>query len=143
MNKVAARLTVVSIGTRDHAAMRAFYERLGWTVHATGDFARFDTAGATVALYPIELLAEEVNSPVPDQRGFGGMTLAINVEERYGVDATIDAARSAGANILAEPIDRDWGGRSAYFADPEGNVWEVAWVPGTSFDRLGSIGWNG
>ena len=22
--------------------------------------------------------------------------------------------------MLAEPADRDWGGRSAYFADPEG-----------------------
>ena len=23
----------------------------------------------------------------------------------------------------------DWGGRTAYFADPEDNYWEVAWVP--------------
>ena len=25
--------------------------------------------------------------------------------------------------------DAFWGGRSSYWADPEGNVWEVAWLP--------------
>ena len=23
----------------------------------------------------------------------------------------------------------DWGGRSGYFADPDGHLWEVAWNP--------------
>ena len=49
--------------------------------------------------------------------------------------------REAGAQVLAEPTDRDWGGRSAYFADPEGNAWEVAWVPGSTFDERGALIW--
>lgn len=27
------------------------------------------------------------------------------------------------------------------FADPEGNVWEVAWVPGAAFDERGGVTW--
>jgi predicted enzyme related to lactoylglutathione lyase len=47
--------------------------------------------------------------------------------------------RAAGGSIVKEPIDAVWGGRSAYFADPEGNLWEVAWMPGSSFDERGGL----
>jgi uncharacterized glyoxalase superfamily protein PhnB len=29
-------------------------------------------------------------------------------------------------SLLNGPIDRDWGMRTAAFADPDGHVWEVA-----------------
>jgi hypothetical protein len=61
------------------------------------------------------------------------------VETREGVDQAVEAARSAGATILKEPVDAEWGGRSGYFADPEGNAWEVAWLPGASFDDRGGL----
>ena len=32
-------------------------------------------------------------------------------------------AKAAGAKILEEPIDRDYGSRDFICADPEGNVW--------------------
>ena len=57
------------------------------------------------------------------------------------VDEAMAAVRAAGGTVLAEPTDREWGGRSAYFADPEGNVWEVAWAPGASFDPGGRFVW--
>ena len=41
--------------------------------------------------------------------------------------------------MIMEPVDRDWGGRSGYFADPEGNRWEVAWAPGMEFDDRGAV----
>ena len=45
------------------------------------------------------------------------------------MDETIAAVREAGGRVTKEPLDAEWGGRSAYFTDPEDNVWEVAWVP--------------
>ena len=45
------------------------------------------------------------------------------------MDETIAAVREAGGRVTKEPVDAEWGGRSAYFADPEDNFWEVAWVP--------------
>lgn len=37
---------------------------------------------------------------------------------------------AAGARVVGAPVDREWGGYSGYVADPEGNRWEIAWLPG-------------
>lgn len=34
-----------------------------------------------------------------------------------------------GATITDPAHDRDWGGYSGYFADPDGYLWEIAWNP--------------
>ena len=72
---------------------------------------------------------------------WSGVTLAVNVEREEMVAEAIETARAAGAEIRAEPVKRDWGGVSAYFADPEGNVWEVAWFPDGQFDERGALIW--
>jgi catechol 2,3-dioxygenase-like lactoylglutathione lyase family enzyme len=139
---IPARVSVVTVGVRDLPAVRGFYEALGWRSHTTGeDFARFETGGAVLTLYSLELLAHEANLPVPAGARFRGVTLAVNVEREELVDEAIEAARGAGGTILAEPVAREWGGRSAYFSDPEGNVWEVAWLPGAAFDERDGLIW--
>jgi uncharacterized protein len=55
------------------------------------------------------------------------------------VDEAIATAQGAGAVVSKPPEDAFWGGRSAYFADPEGNLWEVAWAPMFKFDERGSL----
>ena len=47
----------------------------------------------------------------------------IEVED---VDAMCEELRRRGVELLNGPIDRDWGVRTAAFADPDGHVWEVA-----------------
>jgi predicted lactoylglutathione lyase len=138
------RLSVVSVGAVDVPALRAFYEALGWTSRspAGGDFAAFPLGGAVLALYSLPLLAAEAGmEPAPASDAFKGYTLAINVEEREQVAQAHAAAVAAGARSLAEPTERDWGGVSAYFGDPEGNAWEVAWIPGATFDERGALIW--
>src|SRR3954451_9888296 len=133
---VPPRLSVATIGARDIPAMRALYERLGWTTNTKpgGDFAAFPLGGAVFCIYDIAALAQEGGSAgtPPADLAFKGVTLSINVDEREHVAGALAAAREAGATVLAEPVDRDWGGCSAYFADPEGNTWEIAWIPGAS-----------
>ena len=34
--------------------------------------------------------------------------------------------RRKGVQLLNGPIDREWGKRTAAFADPDGHVWEIA-----------------
>lgn len=41
------------------------------------------------------------------------------------VDAAYDALRARGVEFLKPPQDQPWGIRSAYFADPEGHLWEL------------------
>lgn len=128
---VPARITVVTLGARDHARLRDFYVGLGWEAAIDMEgFAAFRTHGAVLALFAAAALAGESGRPAPEPgQGGRGFSLAINVDRAEEVDATIDAARAAGATITAEPVQHEWGGRSGYFTDPEDNAWEVAWVP--------------
>lgn len=40
-------------------------------------------------------------------------------------DAAFARARDAGAEVVAEPFDTDYGSRDFTLRDPEGNVWHV------------------
>lgn len=136
------RLNVVTLGVRDVERERSFYEALGWRTRSSADnFAAFPLGGAVLALYSLEALAAEANVPVREAEGFKGFTCAICVEAREQVEEALARVGEAGGRILAEPVDREWGGRSAYFADLEGNVWEVAWLPNGEFDERGALVW--
>ena len=39
------------------------------------------------------------------------------------LDAVCEKARSAGAEIVFEPVDQDYGGRGFSCLDPEGHLW--------------------
>jgi catechol 2,3-dioxygenase-like lactoylglutathione lyase family enzyme len=51
------------------------------------------------------------------------LLLTIKVEDANGVCAELERH---GVKLLNGPVDRPWGRRTAAFADPAGNVWEVA-----------------
>ena len=104
--------------------------RIGWPlVVDTDDFAAFQTRGAVFTLYALDQLVADTNADAVSSGGFNGVTPAVNVDERDQVDGAIEAAKEAGARVVKPPVDMEWGGRSGYFADPEDNYWEVAWVP--------------
>ncbi len=48
---------------------------------------------------------------------------------REGVDEVLVTAGRAGASEVNDAIQRDWGGNSGYFADPDGYRREVAYNP--------------
>jgi predicted lactoylglutathione lyase len=127
---VEQRLSLVTLGVRDLARARGFYEALGWTTGAQpADDVVFFQAGATVvALWGREQLAED--SGVQDAGGWGGITLAHNVRSPAEVDAVIDEAERAGARIPRRGAETFWGGYSGLFVDPDGHPWEVAHNPG-------------
>lgn len=141
---IPGRITVATLGVYDMPAMRAFYRGLGWreTKTSTDGFASFKLDGAILALFPFDELAKDGRLPPSDVgRRFRGVTLAINVESAELVDSTIAELREKGVTITKEPQAEVWGGRSAYFTDPEGNLWEVVWAPG-AFDDAGVFVWS-
>ena len=58
------------------------------------------------------------------------ITLAHNVPTRAEVDAVLATARAAGADPVTDALEREWGGYTGYFGDPDGYRWEVAVNPG-------------
>jgi catechol 2,3-dioxygenase-like lactoylglutathione lyase family enzyme len=136
---VEQRISLATLGVRDLARARAFYEALGWTTRAApdDDVVFFRSGGMVLALWDRARLAED--SGVEDGGGWGGVTLAHNVRSPEEVDAVVEEARAAGANIVREPAETFWGGYSAAFTDPDGHPWEIAHNPRWTIHEDGSL----
>jgi catechol 2,3-dioxygenase-like lactoylglutathione lyase family enzyme len=92
------RISLVTLGVADVGRAHAFYEALGWSGESPdGDVMFFQAGGMVVALWSREQLAED--SGVEDGGGWGGVTLAHNVDSPAAVDAVLAEAEAAGATI--------------------------------------------
>jgi catechol 2,3-dioxygenase-like lactoylglutathione lyase family enzyme len=136
---VEQRVSLITLGVRDLARARRFYEALGWTTRAApeDDVVFFRAGGLVLALWSRESLAED--SAVEDAGGWGGVTLAYNVRSPEEVDATIAEAEAAGARIGRRGAPTFWGGYSGLFVDPDGHPWEVAHNPHWRLREDGSV----
>ena len=139
------RINIICLGVRDMPrAIRFYRDGLGFQTDEKGDHPQvifFNTSGTKFELYPLDILAEDINGENPPKiaAGFAGVTLAYNGQTRDEVDRVMEKARLAGATIVKEPRDVFWGGYSGYFQDPEGYYWEVAWGPNFVFDEDGML----
>jgi uncharacterized protein len=135
------RISIICLGVRDMAQSIRFYrDGLGFETDEKEDSPKvvfFNTTGTKFELYPLELLAEDINEKNPPHvaAGFAGITLAYNVKSEAEGHAVMDRADKAGATIAKEPQRVFWGGYSGYFIDPNGYYWEVAYNPFWNFDE--------
>ena len=69
--------------------------------------------------------AHELIGPavVADEESGARFQLTIGVDD---ADATYAELSSRGAGFINGPMDREWGLRTAAFADPDGHIWEIA-----------------
>lgn len=127
------RISFVTLAVADLDASRTFYvDGLGWpaALDVPGEVLMIQTGEHLVlSLWVAAEFEAEVGTIV---RGPGvvPMTLAHNVATRGEVDEVLATARAAGADPVSEPFERDWGGYSGYFGDPDGYRWEIAFNPG-------------
>ena len=138
------RLSIVTVGVSDLERSKRFYsEVLGWKpVDGDNEIAFYNVGSVWLALYPNVALAQDVNPAIDaagnQSGGYRGFTLAQNLGSRAEVDALFVSLSSAGVTILKEPCEVFWGGYSGYFADPDGNPWEVAYNPYWENDETGT-----
>jgi predicted lactoylglutathione lyase len=121
----------ITLGVRDLARERAFYAALGWPiVFDDDDFVAFELRGAILTLFPVEKLA--VDARAEPEVGNGGIrfSVIISVDTPEAVDELAEQVRAAGGTLTKPPVDPEFfEGRDAYFSDPEGNFWEIAYAP--------------
>jgi len=127
-----ARISFVTLAAHDLTATRRFYvEGLGWV-------PELDVPGEVVMIrvgqHLILSLWDQTHFEAEVGRigrgdGVPAFTLAHNVATREEVDGVLEDARRAGAEV-GDGEERDWGGYTGYFADPDGVRWEIAWNPG-------------
>lgn len=136
------RISIITLGVSDLVRSLRFYrDGLGFETSAkeSDSVVFFRTAGARLALYPLDRLAEDISPEIKPRPGFGGITLAHNTRQKEDVARILAQAEAAGGKILKPAQDVFWGGHSGYFADPDGYPWEVAWAPMFQFDDMGAL----
>ena len=127
------RISFVTLAVRDLDAARAFYlDGLGWTasLDVPGEVLMIQAGQHLVLSLWAEAAFEAEVGPIRRGDGVAPITLAHNVATKDEVDAVLATARAAGADPVQAPVERDWGGYTGYFGDPDGYRWEVAFNPG-------------
>lgn len=122
INKVNAVVLFVEDLER---AVKFYQEVIGLEIVVTDDVSyALRLEGQDFALVKrstgMEMLNAEVigKHPTVSQQ----VMLCADVEN---VDAVYEAITAKGVEFIKPPIDQPWGWRTAYFADPEGNIWEL------------------
>src|SRR5690625_1849789 len=135
------RINLITLGVKDIKKSLEFYQDIGFEASITGDesvIVFFKNEGSKLELFPFEELAKDINEKNPPELskgGFSGITLAYNGKSEGEVDKIIQAVKNVGAEVVKEPQRLSWGGYGAYFVDPDGYYWEVAYGSNWEFDR--------
>jgi catechol 2,3-dioxygenase-like lactoylglutathione lyase family enzyme len=132
------RISIITIAVDDLDRMAAFYLAMGLKRHRIDDgVAFFQMGGAILALFPRQ--AAEPDAGIEFGKGVSRVYLAYNTRSDGEVDQVLAEAERAGGRIVKSAGRAFWGGWYGYFADPEGNLWEVAHNPQFPIDGAGNI----
>lgn len=135
MGVVPARVTSVTLATRDFPAAVRFYEDVfGFPKLSENDIlARFRVEDLYVDLIKSEVLEAETGvGSFPAMPG--PITLAIAFPEPGDVDACQVRAEAAGVRVLAPAEDKPSGPRILFLCDPDGHIWEIGHFPPETWD---------
>jgi catechol 2,3-dioxygenase-like lactoylglutathione lyase family enzyme len=129
---IPARLSGVFVVATGVAALRTFYEGLGWrSTREDHAFVPFPLSGASFSLWETDIAADHLDDLAAASIGFTGAVLGVVVDEPDEVDAAAAAAIRAGGRVVSPPAATPFG-RSLWFVDPGDHVWEVSWIDGMS-----------
>ncbi|SHI93711.1 VOC family protein [Algibacter luteus] len=135
------RLTIIGLGVKNLKVSSEFYEeKFGWkkTESSNESIVFFQLNGMLLSLYPIDKLAEDAGVS-SEGEGFKAFSLAYNTRTKEEVDTLIETLEARGVKIVKQPEEVFWGGYSSYIADPDENLWEIAFNPYLKLDEKGNV----
>ncbi|MDQ6661588.1 MAG: VOC family protein [Chloroflexota bacterium] len=120
------RVIATVLFVRDLARCMTFYrDTLGLEVQeSTPNSVSFHMENVYFLLLEVSAAAHMISEEALELLLEGGPRglLAASVED---VDAAYEVLKAKGVTFLRPPTNQSWGLRTAYFADPEGNLWEI------------------
>ena len=119
-------LGAITLFVEDLERSRRFYEDVFGLRPIFGDesSAAFDFDNTIINLLSSQAAGELIEPGVVAAPDAGSrFQLTIWVED---ADAACAELEARGVVLLNGPVDREWGVRTAAFADPAGHVWEIA-----------------
>jgi uncharacterized protein len=137
--QLPARIGLLTLACRDVERMARLFQNLGWPETPASDenHRTFQcTNGVVIALYAASHYEPHFGPPAG---GFRGFTLCVNLGSFDECKDVYQALRQVpDVELLEEPAEAFWGGGFSW-RDPEGNIWDVAWAKGTTFDERGGV----
>ncbi|TGQ45210.1 MULTISPECIES: VOC family protein [unclassified Mesorhizobium] len=127
-----SRMIFVNLPVRDLAASTAFYVALGGTVNPqfSGEKSTSlmfsDAIG--VMLLSHDHYREFTKRPIGDARRDSQAMIALTVDDRAAVDATLTSAVAAGGRADPNPAQDPGFMYNRHIEDPDGYVWEIVWM---------------
>ena len=122
------RIDMVGIITSRFDEMVSFYtDVLGFGIKMKMDhYAEFENEGVRFALSTNSVMAQATgHASYGEEKKGQALELAFRVASPADVDTTYADLVAKGATLIADPSDKPWGQRAAFFADPDGNIHEV------------------
>ena len=126
MSTVPTKVEAITLFVDSPGRSKAFYSSVfGLSpIFEDEDSVAFRFDGLVVNLLATPAAWELLDpAPVAAQETGSRFQLTIGVDD---TDATCAELARQGVELLNGPLDREWGVRTASFADPDGHIWEVA-----------------
>jgi len=84
-------------------------------------FTQFKAVNCSVAIYGKPFVEKLLGRPVTGKPG----NTIYSFEESSDVDSDYQQLKNKGVQFMSGPQTQPWGQRTAYFTDPDGNIWEI------------------
>ena len=125
---LTGKIDLITVLAEDMVGMVHFYQQvLGFMpVTNSGSYIEFEHQGIRFAICQRSVLADITRHPAYQQEKLGeSFELAFLVDAPAAVDVAYLEVLARGAAPVHPPQDMPWGQRTAFFADPEGNIHEI------------------
>ena len=122
------RIALISIFTDKPEEMSAFYrDVVGFEIaFRQGDYVEFKSEGVRFAVCGLQTMINSVGHPsFKEPRGGQPFELAFDTGSPAEVDRLYQEMTTRGAVPIQAPADMPWNQRTAFFADPDGNIHEL------------------
>lgn len=124
-----AKIDMVACLTSDLEAMKSFFVKvLGFEIllEVEGSYIEFKHEGVRFALSTHKVMHEATRHESYQQAKRGQvLELAFRCETVEELDQSFGTIVEKGAILITPPSDMPWGQRTAFFADPDGNIHEL------------------
>jgi predicted lactoylglutathione lyase len=127
-----SKMIFLNLPVRDLAASTAFYIALGGKLNPRFSGERSSSVMFSDAIGVMLLTHDHyrrfTQRPIGDARRESQALLALSVESRDAVNATLSQATAAGGGADPNPSQDHGFMFSRSVEDPDGNVWEIMWM---------------
>jgi lactoylglutathione lyase len=126
IDKISAHLIMV----RDFDKSFKFYQDVLEFTPVTNEkgFAAFKVGDSTLAVLDISMAADMISEDAiqPAKEFIPRSLFAVFMDD---CNAEYERLRAKGVHFIKPPVTQPWGQRTAYFTDPDGNIWEISHFP--------------